>query len=164
MNLVVESFYNIYMYHIKSKCKYVCIKYWVDQKVLFGFFPKMLKMNLGLPSGASGKESACQCRRLKRWGFDPWVGKIPWRRAWQPTPVFLSGESHKQMSLEGYSPQGFKETQLKQLSMSLIHCIIKLISLYISYISIKKIKCLPRVKKKSEIHRNNSFLLTSALS
>ena len=35
-----------------------------------------------------------QCRRLKRLGFDPWVGKIPWRRAWQPTPVFLPGESH----------------------------------------------------------------------
>ena len=42
-----------------------------------------------------------QCRRP---GFDPWVGKIPWRRAWQPTPVFLPGESHGQRSLEGYSP------------------------------------------------------------
>ena len=39
--------------------------------------------------------------RLK---FDPWVGKIPWRRAWQPTPVFLPGESHRQRSLTGYSP------------------------------------------------------------
>ena len=39
--------------------------------------------------GASGKEPTCQCRRRKRWGFDPWVGKIPWRRAWQPTPVFF---------------------------------------------------------------------------
>ena len=48
---------------------------------------------LGFPGGASGKEPACQCRRHKRCGFDPWVGKIPWRRAWQPTPVFLSGES-----------------------------------------------------------------------
>ena len=36
--------------------------------------------------------------------FDPWVGKIPWRRAWQPTPVFLPGESHGQRSLVGYSP------------------------------------------------------------
>ena len=49
-------------------------------------------MNLGgCPSGTSGKEHAYQCRRHKRLGFDPWVGKIPWRRAWQPTPVFLSG-------------------------------------------------------------------------
>ena len=47
----------------------------------------------GFPGGASGKEPACQCRRCKRRGFDPWVGRIPWRRAWQPTPVFLPGES-----------------------------------------------------------------------
>ena len=36
--------------------------------------------------------------------FNPWVGKIPWRRAWQPTPIFLPGESHGQRSLVGYSP------------------------------------------------------------
>ena len=48
---------------------------------------------LGFPGGTSGKEHACQCRRHKRLGFDPLVGKIPWRRAWQPTPVFLPGES-----------------------------------------------------------------------
>ena len=41
--------------------------------------------------------------------FDPWVGKIPWRRACQPTPLFLPGESHGQRSLEGYSPWGCKE-------------------------------------------------------
>jgi len=39
-------------------------------------------------------------------GFDPWVGKIPWRREWQPTPVFLPGESHGQRSLAGHSPSG----------------------------------------------------------
>ena len=52
----------------------------------------------------SGKESTCQGRRHKRHGFDPWVGKIPWRRKWQPTPAFLSGKSHEQRSLAGYSP------------------------------------------------------------
>ena len=46
----------------------------------------------GLSSGASGREPTCQCRRHKRCGVNPWVRKIPWRRAWQPTPVFLSGE------------------------------------------------------------------------
>ena len=46
------------------------------------------------PDGASGKEVACQCRRHKRHGFDPWVGKISWRRKWQPTPVSLLGKSH----------------------------------------------------------------------
>jgi len=49
-----------------------------------------------LPKWLSGKESACQCRRH---GFDPWVGNIPWRRAWQPTPVFLLGRSCEQKSL-----------------------------------------------------------------
>ena len=41
---------------------------------------------------------------MGRPGFDPWVGKIPWRGKWQPTPVFLSGKSHGQRSLAGYSP------------------------------------------------------------
>ena len=56
------------------------------------------------------KKSTCQCRRLRRCRFDPWVGKIPWRRAWQPTPVFLSVKSHGQRSLVGYSPKGRKES------------------------------------------------------
>ena len=60
--------------------------------------------------GASGKESACRCRRLQRHGFHPWVGNIPWRRKWQPTPVFLPGKSHGQRSLAGYSPWGCKES------------------------------------------------------
>ena len=42
-------------------------------------------LRLGFPAGTSGKEPACQCRRPKRHWFDPWVQKIPWRRAWQPT-------------------------------------------------------------------------------
>ena len=54
----------------------------------------------------SGKESACQCRRCKRRRFDPWVGKIPQRRKWKSTPVFLPGESHGQRSLVGHSPWG----------------------------------------------------------
>ena len=58
-----------------------------------------------LPGWLSGKESACQCRRC---GFDPWVGKIPWRMSWQPSPAFLSGKSHGQRSLVGYSPWGLK--------------------------------------------------------
>ena len=58
----------------------------------------------GCPGVASGKEPACQCRRRMRRGFDPWVRKMPWRRAWKPTLVFLPGESHGQRILEGYSP------------------------------------------------------------
>ena len=48
----------------------------------------------GFPDGAIGKESICQCRRYKRHGFEPKVGKIPWRRAWQHTPVFWPEEFH----------------------------------------------------------------------
>ena len=54
-----------------------------------------------------GKEATHQCRRP---GFDPWVGKIPWRRKWQLTSVFLPGESHGQRSLVGYSPWVAKES------------------------------------------------------
>ena len=65
---------------------------------------------LDFPGGASGKEPTCQCRKHKRHMFSPWVGKIPWRRAWQPMPIFLPGESHGQGSLEGYSPWSHKES------------------------------------------------------
>ena len=55
----------------------------------------------------SGKESAYQCRRH---GFHPWIGKIPWRRTWQPTAVLFPGESHGQRTLAGYSPWGHRES------------------------------------------------------
>ena len=58
-----------------------------------------------LPWCLSGKESNCQRRRRK---FNPWVGKIPWRKKWQPSPIFLPREFHGQMSLAGSSPQGRK--------------------------------------------------------
>ena len=94
---------------------------WSIHKVLFFTFPRYLQtvhsqrgpscpsfkiaqyFLQGIPGGATGKEPTCQCRRQRR-RFDPWVGKIPWKRAWQPTPVFLPGESHGQRSLAGYSP------------------------------------------------------------
>ena len=60
---------------------------------------------MGFPWWLSGKEPTCQCRRH---GFNPWVKKIPWRRKWQPIPVFLPGKSHVQKGLVGYSPWGHK--------------------------------------------------------
>jgi len=68
----------------------------------------MIHTLLGLPRWCNGKESAHQWRRVKRCEFDPWVRKIPWRRNWQPTPVFLPGKSHGQRSLVGYIPWGYK--------------------------------------------------------
>ena len=76
---------------------------------LIGWVLKCFLMFLricGGSGGASGKEPTCQCRRHKRRGFNPRVGKIPWRRAWQPTPVFLPGESCRQRSLAGLQPIG----------------------------------------------------------
>ena len=60
----------------------------------------IIKWDKGFPGGVSSKEHACQCRKYKRRELNPWVGKSPWRRAWQPTPVFLPAESH---GLVGYS-------------------------------------------------------------
>ena len=59
------------------------------------FFLKLCWINFEVPypGGTVGKEPVCQCRRHKRCGFHPWVGKIRWSRKWQPTPVFLPGES-----------------------------------------------------------------------
>ena len=82
-----------------------------DYPVLFeGMFCSII----GFPGGVSCKEPACQCRRHKRYGFDPWVGEIPWRRAWQPTAVFLPGESHGQKSPAGYSSQGHTESDMTE--------------------------------------------------
>ena len=61
------------------------------------------------PGGAFGKESTCQGRRRQRHALDPWVGKIPWRRKWQPNPVFLPGKFQEKRSLADYSPWGHNE-------------------------------------------------------
>ena len=53
-------------------------------------------------------------QEMRETEFNLWVRKIPWRRKWQPTPVFLSGESHGQRSLAGYSPQGYKELTMTE--------------------------------------------------
>ena len=68
------------------------------------YFNMFLMPLVGFPGGASGKEPAFQCRRHRRLRFNTWVGKIPWRRAWQPTLVFLPEESHGQRSLVDYGP------------------------------------------------------------
>ena len=74
---------------------------------------------VGLPCGSDSKESACNvknllCKDQRRPSFDPWVGKIPWRRDWQPIPVFLPGEFHGQRSLASCSPWGCKESDMTE--------------------------------------------------
>ena len=66
------------------------------------------------PRWHSGEESACQCRRRRRCKFSPWIGKIPWSRKWQPTPIFLLWESHGQRNLAVYSPWGRKDSDMTE--------------------------------------------------
>ena len=65
---------------------------------------------LGLPRWLSGKEPTCLCRGCR---LNPWLRKMPWRRKWHATAVFLPGKSHGQRSLVGYSPWGRKETETR---------------------------------------------------
>ena len=88
--------WNMYMHthvYIYAPCIYIC--FWGD---------------------ASGKEPACHYERCKIGGFNPWVGKIPWRREWQPTLVFLLGKSHGQRRLVGYSPWGRRESDTNEVT------------------------------------------------
>ena len=94
---------NFYTWNFLIEC--ICILY------------TYIYTHMAFQGRASGKEPACQFRRLKRNALNPWVGNIPWRRAWQPTPIFLPGECYGQKRLVGYSPWGSQDqTLLKRLS------------------------------------------------
>ena len=82
----------------------------------------------GSPGGASGKETTYQRRRHKRLRFDPWVRKIPWMRAWQPTSVFLPGGSHRQRSLAGYSKHSHEELDATEATYT--HSTVELIKIH----------------------------------
>ena len=96
--------------------------YWLGSGFMGGIcHSEMLKLQLpvsqnltvtGFPGGASGKQSTCQFRKHKRCVFNPWVEKIPWRRAEKPATIFLHEEFHGQRILAGYSPQGCKESYM----------------------------------------------------
>ena len=79
-------------------------------------FLHAIATHLCFPGGSDGKESACNAGNL---GLIHWVGKIPWRREWQITPVFLPGEFYGQRSLVGYNPWCRKESGMtEQLSLT----------------------------------------------
>ena len=75
---------------------------------IFIAFYRILNKILSFLWWFSGRVFTCQCKRCE---FYTWVRKIPWRRKWQPTLVFLSGKSHEQRSLAGYSPWGCKRVE-----------------------------------------------------
>ena len=87
-----------------ESCCCCCCCCWVASVVSDSVWPHYIRA----PLAAQRYRIRLQCRNCRRPGFYPWVRKIPWRRAWQPTPVFLPGESHGQRSLAGYSPWGCK--------------------------------------------------------
>ena len=70
---------------------------------------------VGFPSGSVVKNPPARQETQETW-FDPWVEKIPWSRKWQPTAVFLPGESHGWRSLVGYSPWGSKELDMTKVT------------------------------------------------
>ena len=83
---------------------------YLEFSCVYDYLPRICSF----PGGASSKEPTCPGRSYKSFRFDSWVRKIPWRRAWQPTPVFLPGEAHGQRSLEGHSPSGHKESDMTE--------------------------------------------------
>ena len=96
----------VFWYHLPALTEMCVLIYRIKEPEFSqAFFVLLYNSYFGAncPGDASGKESACQRRRHKRCGFDPWIKQIPWRRKWQPTPVFLAGESHGQRILVGYS-------------------------------------------------------------
>ena len=70
--------------------------------------------SISLPRWRTGKESSCQCRRCERHGFDPWVGRIPWRRKWQCTLVFLPGEPPWREEPGGLQPMGLQRVDTRR--------------------------------------------------
>ena len=81
--------------HVGYFCFLSCSWDFYDAILLF----KCIKYIRAFPGGSIGKKNPLLCRRCRRLMFNPWVGKIPWRRAWQPTPAFLPRESYGQGSL-----------------------------------------------------------------
>ena len=81
-------------------------------------------VHLFIANDTNGASLVAQMKKnlsaVRRPGFNPWIGKMPWRREWLPTPVFLPGEFHGQRSLVGYSPWGCKELDMTEwLALSL---------------------------------------------
>ena len=94
---------------------------WITKAILgpisfWLFFPVLLRCNWHTSQAALVVKNPPANARHKRCGFNPWVRKILWRRAWLPTPVFLPGKSHGQRNLAGYSLWGHKESDMTEVT------------------------------------------------
>ena len=121
MKLYIPS-QNLKCYPQKSRSRcFIVLWFLSPRKILYSLsYYTFYSISVG---GTCGKESTRQCRRYRRCRFNPWIGKTPphWRKKWQPTPVFLPGESHGQRSLMGYSPQGRKESDANKHARAHTH-------------------------------------------
>ena len=77
------------------------------------------------------KKAGCQCRIHKRHRFQPWVGKISWRRTWQPTPVFFFGEFHRQRSPVDYSLQGRIGLDMTKVTK---HALLAIVIMFVNHV------------------------------
>ena len=107
-HLILINSFNKYITFLFPK-DYLFI-YWDIKWIIVLFLTYKM---IGFPWWLSGKESTGQCRRCR---FDPWVRKMLWKRKWQLTPGFLSGESHGQRSLDSYSPWSHKRVKYDWLT------------------------------------------------
>ena len=120
-------------------------------------------VKLGFPGVTVGEESTCQCRRLKRCEFYPWVRKIPWSRKRQPTLVFLIGKFHGQRSLAGHSPCGGKESDMTEHTHSKVvmgneHSLVERVQHGVWYIFIKKCE-FPALHQFQVLYQLPGFIL-----
>ena len=95
------------------------VLYILIHKVIF--FNSSPVLHKRLPQCLSSKRICLQCKRDRRLRFDSWFGKIPWRRKWQPIPVFLPGKFRGQWSLAGYSPWCHKESTSLSTHAQVLH-------------------------------------------
>ena len=122
---IIHSLKNFYYYYFFLEKVFKCLFIWLlslieacriylhcstqDILVAARENSKLRHLQSSLKEMAGGSVGSV-CLQCGRPGFNPWVGKIPWRRKWQPTPVLLPGKSHGLRSLAGYSPWGRKES------------------------------------------------------
>ena len=105
---------------------------------------------LGFPDGSDGKEAAGNTGDV---GYEPWVGKIPWRREWLPTPVFLPGGFPGERSLVGYSPWNCKELDTTEQ-----------LTFWCQYSAVAHFKLTSFIRLNEKLKNTHSWLLRGRMS